>query len=80
MAFAIPALALFLLFAVYPMLRVFYLSVFDYNLTSPAEFVGLDNFRFLFDDDRFRAAFAASVFYVAATYVPGSTSRKPASR
>ena len=70
MAFAIPALALFLLFAVYPMLRVFYLSVFDYNLTSPAEFVGLDNFRFLFDDDRFRAAFAASVFYVAATYVP----------
>jgi multiple sugar transport system permease protein len=69
-AFAVPALALFLLFAVYPMLRVFYLSVFDYNLTSPAEFVGLDNFRFLFEDDRFQAAFAASVFYVAATYVP----------
>jgi multiple sugar transport system permease protein len=69
-AFAVPALALFLLFAVYPMLRVFYLSVFDYNLTSPAEYVGLDNFRFLFEDDRFQAAFAASVFYVAATYVP----------
>jgi multiple sugar transport system permease protein len=69
-AFAVPALALFLLFAVYPMLRVFYLSVFDYNLTSPAEFVGLDNFRFLFEDDRFHAAFGASVFYVAATYVP----------
>lgn len=69
-AFAVPALALFLLFAVYPMLRVFYLSVFDYNLTSPAEFVGLDNFRFLFEDDRFRSAFGASVFYVLATYVP----------
>ncbi len=69
-AFAVPALALFLLFAVYPMLRVFYLSVFDYNLTSPAEFVGLDNFRFLFEDDRFRSAFGASLFYVLATYVP----------
>jgi multiple sugar transport system permease protein len=69
-AFAVPALALFLLFAVYPMLRVFYLSVFDYNLTSPAEFVGLDNYRFLFEDDRFQAAFGASIFYVAATYVP----------
>jgi multiple sugar transport system permease protein len=69
-AFAVPALALFLLFAVYPMLRVFYLSVFDYNLTSPAEFVGLDNYRFLFEDDRFQAAFGASIFYVVATYVP----------
>jgi multiple sugar transport system permease protein len=52
------------------MLRVFYLSVFDYNLTSPAEFVGLDNYRFLFEDDRFQAAFGASIFYVLATYVP----------
>ena len=69
-AFAVPALALFLLFAVYPMLRVFYLSVFDYNLTSPAEFVGLDNFRCLFEDGRFRSSFGASVFYVLATYVP----------
>jgi multiple sugar transport system permease protein len=69
-AFALPALALFLLFAVYPMLRVFYLSVFDYNLTSPAEFVGLDNYRFLLHDQRFHAAFTASIFYVVATYVP----------
>jgi multiple sugar transport system permease protein len=69
-AFAAPALALFVAFAVYPMLRVFYLSVFDYNLTSPAEYVGLDNYRFLFDDERFRAAFSASIFYVVATYVP----------
>jgi multiple sugar transport system permease protein len=69
-AFAVPALVLFLLFAVYPMLRVFYLSVFDYNLTSPAEFVGLDNYEFLWRDDRFHAAFGASIFYVLATYVP----------
>jgi multiple sugar transport system permease protein len=69
-AFAVPALALFAAFAVYPMLRVFYLSVFDYNLTAPADYVGLDNYEFLLHDDRFHAAFGASIFYVAATYVP----------
>jgi len=69
-AFALPALVLFLLFAVYPMLRVFYLSAFDYNLTAPAEFVGLDNYRFLLHDDRFHASFAASIFFVAAAYGP----------
>jgi multiple sugar transport system permease protein len=69
-AFAAPALALFALFAVYPMLRVFYLSAFDYNLTAPAEFVGLDNYEFLLGDERFHGAFGASIFYVAATYLP----------
>ncbi len=70
MAFALPALALFLLFAVYPMLRVFYLSFFDYNLTSPAEFVGTDNYDFLLQDDRFHAAFGATIFFVVAAYGP----------
>jgi multiple sugar transport system permease protein len=70
MAFAMPALALFLLFAVYPMLRVFYLSFFDYNLTSPAEFVGTDNYDFLLHDDRFHAAFGATIFFVVAAYGP----------
>jgi multiple sugar transport system permease protein len=69
-AFALPALVLFGLFAVYPMIRVFYLSVFDYNLTSPPEFVGLDNYRFLFGDDRFQASFAASIFFVLVAYAP----------
>ena len=71
-AFAVPALVLFLLFAVYPMLRVVYLSLFDYDLTSPARFVGLANYKFLLHDARFHAAFAASVFYVLATYVPAT--------
>jgi multiple sugar transport system permease protein len=69
-AFALPALVLFLLFAVYPMARVVYLSLFDYDLTSPARYVGLANYKFLLHDARFHAAFAASVFYVAAAYVP----------
>lgn len=70
LGFALPALALFLLFAIYPTLRVFYLSFFDYNLTSPAQYVGTDNYTFLFQDDRFHSAFAATIFFVVAAYVP----------
>ena len=70
LAFALPALALFLAFAVYPMLRVFYLSFFDYNLTSPPEYVGTDNYEFLFGDDRFRSSFLATLFFVVAAYGP----------
>ena len=50
LAFALPALALFALFAIYPMLRVVYLSLFDYNLTSPGRYVGLHNYDFLLHD------------------------------
>jgi ABC-type sugar transport system permease subunit len=71
-AFAVPALVLFGLFAAYPMLRVVYLSLFDYDLTSPARYVGLGNYRFLLHDARFHSAFGASVFYVLATYVPAT--------
>jgi multiple sugar transport system permease protein len=69
-AFALPALLLFVLFAIYPMLRVFYLSLFDYNLTSPARWVGTDNYEFLLHDERFHDAFGASIFFLVATYVP----------
>lgn len=68
--FALPALVLFLAFAVYPMLRVFYLSLFDYNLTSDPRWVGLDNYQFLFQDAEFHASLGASIFYVIAAYVP----------
>jgi multiple sugar transport system permease protein len=70
LAFALPALALFALFAVYPMLRVVYLSLFDYNLTSPGRYVGLQNYRFLLHDAHFHEAFGASIFFVVAAYVP----------
>lgn len=68
--FVIPALGLFAAFAVYPMLRVFYLSLFDYNLTSDPIWVGLDNYRFLLSDPRFHASLSASLFYVVGAYLP----------
>jgi ABC-type sugar transport system permease subunit len=67
---SLPALVLFALFAIYPGLRVFYLSLFDYSLTAPPRFVGLDNFRFLASDPRFRQAVLNSVFYTVGTYLP----------
>jgi len=69
-AFAVPALALFGAFAIYPMIRVFYISFFDYDLTSPPRFVGWQNYRYLFGSDTFQASLAATVFYVVFTYVP----------
>jgi ABC-type sugar transport system permease subunit len=68
--FAVPALGLFLLFAIYPGVQVFGLSLFDYSLTSPPEFVGFDNFAFLSTDPRFGEALVQTVFYAAGTYIP----------
>lgn len=67
---AVPALALFGAFAIWPMLRVFYLSVFDYSLTAPPRFVGLDNFSYLATDPRFHDALLQTVGYAAGTYLP----------
>ncbi|MFE0022682.1 carbohydrate ABC transporter permease [Amycolatopsis sp. NPDC059021] len=67
---AVPAMALFLAFAIYPMLRVFYLSLFDYSLTAPPEFVGFDNFAYLATDPQFGAALWQTVVYAVGTYVP----------
>lgn len=69
-AFALPALVLFAAFAIYPMLRVFQLSFFDYNLTSDPEWVGLANYTFLAGDAQFHDSVWASLFYVVAAYLP----------
>ena len=68
--FAVPALVLFLLFAIYPGVQVFGLSLFDYSLTSPPEFVGFNNFAFLSTDPRFGEALLQTVFYAVGTYLP----------
>jgi ABC-type sugar transport system permease subunit len=69
-ALAAPALALFVLFAVYPIIQVFVLGFFDYNLTSPPTFVGFANFAYLSTDKRFLESFVQTVIYAVASYVP----------
>ncbi len=70
MALALPATAMFVLFALYPMGRVVYLSFFSYNLLTKATFVGLGNYRYLFHDPVAIGAVKETVFYVFGTYVP----------
>lgn len=67
---AMPAMLLFGAFAVYPMVRVFYLSFFDYKLIAPSRFVGLDNFRSLLSDSLFHEAVGNTFVYMIGTYVP----------
>jgi len=50
--FLLPALAFFIMFVAYPMLRGIYMSFFDYTLTS-FEFIGFDNYRTLYEDKNF---------------------------
>jgi ABC-type sugar transport system permease subunit len=69
-ALAAPALLLFAAFSVWPIVQVFGLSLFDYNLTSEPEFVGFENFAYLSTDDRFLEAFVQTVFYAVGSYLP----------
>lgn len=68
--FALPAMVLFALFAVYPIARTFYLSFFEYSVVDKPRYVGLDNFRGIVGDHRFNTSLLNSFRYVAFTYIP----------
>jgi ABC-type sugar transport system permease subunit len=61
--FLAPALVVLAVFMVYPMIQAAYLSMTDYNLIRAAEWVGLDNYVELFQDDAFWNAFWNTVLY-----------------
>src|SRR5699024_7339197 len=67
---AMPAMLLFALFAVYPMVRVIYLSFFDYSLITSSEYVGLKNFRSLLSDPFFHEVIKNTLVYMVGTYAP----------
>lgn len=54
--FLLPALLAFAIFAWYPIVRGLILSFQRVNLVDPAEWIGLNNFRFLFNDPLFWTA------------------------
>ena len=55
--FLLPALALYSLFVLYPIVQSARYSLYDWNGFGPlSDFVGLDNFRTVFRDSRFRQA------------------------
>ena len=57
--FLLPAIVLFLVFLIYPIIRSAYYSLFDWNGFGPAvNFVGLDNFAEILTDQVFMKAMA----------------------
>ena len=63
--FLLPALALYALFLLYPIVQSIRYSLYDWNGFGPLqEFVGLDNFRDVFADDRFRSALTHNLIIV----------------
>lgn len=62
--FITPALLGFLLFYLIPTVRAVGLSFTNWNLLSPAQFTGLDNYRRLLGDTHFWSSMRVTVFYV----------------
>ena len=67
-----PGLAIFALFTVYPIIRLFWMSLCDMSFASMLEqpFAGLANYREVFRDPTFWTVFVNSLAYTAVT-VPG---------
>lgn len=62
--FLLPALALLAVFAFWPVMYGSVLAFTDYSLIKPARWVGLDNFRYIFDNDMFVAGLKNSMVFL----------------
>ncbi len=61
-AFLLPALLIYLLFVIYPIMQAAYYSLYDWKGLGPlTKFIGLDNYRRLLGDDVFRMAFSHNI-------------------
>lgn len=65
--FLAPALIVIATFLIYPIGAVVYYSFTEYNITTPPVWVGLDNYRNLFDDPIFWLALKNSFIYLLVT-------------
>ncbi len=68
--FVLPSVAFFGLFNLYPMARAFYISLTSYDLLTPPQFIGLENYTYLLQDDRFHTALLNTFMYMVGTTVP----------
>ena len=67
--FLAPSLFALLAFSIGPMVGTLWVSLQEWNLIRPAEFIGLDNFRELWHDDDFRRALRNTLYYLVG-YLP----------
>ena len=70
LVFVLPALLGLILFAFLPMFTAFYYSITDYNLLEPPNFVGLENYKAIFFDARFRIALSNTIVYALGSALP----------
>jgi multiple sugar transport system permease protein len=70
LVFVLPVVGFFAVFSVFPVVFGFYLSLTDYDLLNPPEWVGLANFRALLDDRLFLTALTNTLVFVAGSTVP----------
>jgi len=65
----LPYMATFALFLAYPILRAVYMSLFDWGIFGPNDFVGLGNYVALFGEGRFLRSLGVTLAFTA-IYVP----------
>ncbi len=67
-----PGLLIFVVFTAYPIIRLFYMSFFEWNFGSifGQDFIGLSNYKDVLGDQYFRVAFVNTLVYTLVT-VPG---------
>lgn len=64
--FIMPAFILLFMFSIYPLLSSFYVSMLDMKVSfETAKFVGLDNFKEVFQDDRFLNSLKVTLLFTA---------------
>lgn len=68
--FVLPSLLGFLLFVLLPVGMALGLSLFQWSLLSPAEFIGLENYAYLFAQDPVFFRVLGNTLYFTATIVP----------
>jgi len=69
-AFVMPVLLLFLSFRLYPMLMAAQISFQRYDLLTPPRWIGLDNYAFIFTNDRVLNSFKVTAIFVIGQTIP----------
>jgi len=68
--FSLPGILFFGIFSLYPLLNSFWVSLFEYDIVSKKEWVGLQNYRVIFSDPNFIRAIGNTVYFVFASMIP----------
>ncbi|NLE14498.1 MAG: sugar ABC transporter permease [Spirochaetales bacterium] len=66
-AFSLPFLVVYIAFMIYPLLSGLYVSFFKWDILSSASFIGLDNYKVLFTDEKFYSSLWHTLQFVLMT-------------